>query len=85
MNYSKSKWVMPNPSIHPDRSRELLALFELTSNNNPSAVKGGGIRSQGPGCEAVVDYRDPLATPDLESSGFPEGQKRWRNIERIMV
>jgi len=25
-----------------------------------------------------------LATPDLESSGFPEGEKRWPKIDPIL-
>jgi hypothetical protein len=40
---------------------------------DPSVAKVGGPQSQGAKGEAVVDYCDPLATPDLESSGFPEG------------
>jgi hypothetical protein len=40
---------------------------------NPNVAKVGGLQSQGTKGEAVVVYCEPLATPDLESSGFPEG------------
>ena len=40
---------------------------------NPSVAKVGGLQNQGAKGEAVVGYCDPLATPDLEPSGFPEG------------
>jgi hypothetical protein len=36
-------------------------------------AKAGGFQSQGVEGEAVVVYREPLTTPDLMSSGFPEG------------
>ena len=39
----------------------------------PNVAKVGGLQNQGDKGEAVLGYRDPLATPDLESSGFPEG------------
>jgi len=42
-------------------------------NLNPSVAKVGGLQSQGAKDEAVIIYCDPLATPDLELSGFPEG------------
>ncbi len=38
---------------------------------HPIVAKVGGLQSQGVDGEAVVIYREPLATPDLESSGFP--------------
>ena len=37
------------------------------------AVKVGGLHSQGAKGAAVVVYCKPLATLDLEPSGFPEG------------
>ena len=40
---------------------------------NPNVAKAGGLQSQGAKGEAVVDYCEPLATWDLEPSGFPEG------------
>jgi hypothetical protein len=33
----------------------------------------GGLQSQGAKGEAVVGYREPLATLNLKSSGMPEG------------
>ncbi len=39
----------------------------------PNGAKDGGLQSQGGKGAAVVIYCKPLATPDLESSGFPEG------------
>ena len=38
---------------------------------NPNVAKAGGGQSHGAKGEAVVLYRDPLATQDLGSSGFP--------------
>jgi hypothetical protein len=40
---------------------------------NPNVAKAGGLQSQGAKGDAVVGYCKPLATPDLEPSGFPEG------------
>jgi len=39
----------------------------------PNVAKAGGLQSQGVKGEAVVVYREPLTTPDLMFSGFPEG------------
>ena len=39
----------------------------------PNVAKAGGLQSQGVKGEAVVVYRESLTTPDLMSSGFPEG------------
>jgi len=36
---------------------------------DPSVAKTGGLQSQGVKSEAVVSYRNPLATQDLKSSG----------------
>jgi hypothetical protein len=38
----------------------------------PSLQKSEGSRAKAPGGEAVVCYCEPPATPDLESSGFPQ-------------
>jgi hypothetical protein len=38
-----------------------------------NVAKVGEIQSQGVKGEAVVIYREPLITPDLKFSGFPEG------------
>jgi len=38
--------------------------------------KPEGDRAKAPRVKAVIVYRDPLATPDLVSSGFPAGEKR---------
>jgi len=38
-----------------------------------NVAKAGGLQSQGVKGEAVVIYREPLITPDLKFSGFPEG------------
>jgi hypothetical protein len=40
---------------------------------DPNVAKVGGIQSQGAKGAAVVSYCKPLATPDLEPSGFPDG------------
>ncbi len=40
---------------------------------HPIVAKVGGLQSQGVDGEAVVIYREPLTTLDLESSGFPGG------------
>jgi hypothetical protein len=37
---------------------------------HPNSANAGGLQSQGAKGEAVVVYCDPLATPDMESSGF---------------
>jgi len=39
----------------------------------PNVAKVGGLQSQGARGEAVVIYCEPLATPDLEPSGFSNG------------
>ena len=41
--------------------------------DHPHVAKAGGLQSQGAKGAVVVGYRKPLATPDLESSGFPVG------------
>jgi len=48
----------------------------LMVNVNPNVAKAGGLQSQGEKGEAVVNYRKPLTTQDLEFSGFPEGERR---------
>ena len=40
---------------------------------NPIVAKDGWLQSRGIKGEAVVIYRNPLITMDLESSGFPVG------------
>ncbi len=40
-----------------------------------NVAKAGGLQSQGGKGEAVVNYRKPLTTQDLEFSGFPEGEQ----------
>jgi len=37
----------------------------------PNVAKAGAIQSQGAKGAAVVFYCNPLATPDLDCSGFP--------------
>jgi len=37
----------------------------------PNVAKAGAIQSQGTKGAAVVIYCNPLATPDLNGSGFP--------------
>jgi hypothetical protein len=39
----------------------------------PIVAKAGRLQSRGIKGEAVVIYRNPLITKDLESSGFPVG------------
>jgi len=38
-----------------------------------NVAKVGGLQSQGVKGDAVVGYREPLTTQDLEPSGFPGG------------
>ena len=38
---------------------------------NPNVAKAGGLQSRGAEGEAVETYCEPLATKDLDSSGFP--------------
>jgi hypothetical protein len=38
---------------------------------SPNAAKAGELQSQGAGGEAVSIYCEPMATRDLEFSGFP--------------
>ena len=38
---------------------------------NPNVAKAGGLQSRGAEGEAVILYCEPLATLDLEFSGFP--------------
>ena len=40
---------------------------------NPIVAKAGWLQSRGIKDEAVIIYRNPLITKDLESSGFPRG------------
>jgi hypothetical protein len=47
---------------------------------NPIAAKAGGIQSQGAKGAAVAIYCNPLATPDLDSSGFPFRVKNEKSI-----
>jgi len=42
----------------------------LCTKLNPNVAKAGGLKSQGVEGEAVIVYREPLATPDLMSSGL---------------
>jgi molecular chaperone DnaJ len=69
-------------AISPVRSFETFSpsfdeIFDwLWSNFYPSVAKAGGCQSQGAKGEAVALYCDPLATPDLASSGFPGRVKK---------
>jgi hypothetical protein len=45
----------------------------------PNVAKAGGSQSQDAKGEAVALYCDPLATPDLASSGFPGRVKKSEN------
>jgi len=51
--------------------RRLTAVSALFSRLDPSVAKAGAIQSQGAKGAAVVIYCNPLATPDLDGSGFP--------------
>jgi len=48
-------------------------MFLCNDGVNPNVVKAGALQSQGTRGEAVALYCDPLVTPDLRCSGFPEG------------
>jgi hypothetical protein len=45
----------------------------MERNVHPNVAKAGGLQRQGAKGAAVVVYCKPLATPDMKSSGFPEG------------
>ena len=49
------------------------ASLPKNSKVNPNVAKVGGLQSQDGEGEAVVHYREPLTTRDLEPSGFPVG------------
>jgi hypothetical protein len=49
------------------------AKIQYFSKINPIVAKAGWLQSRGIKGEAVVIYRNPLITKDLESSGFPRG------------
>ncbi|BBO78129.1 hypothetical protein DSCW_55460 [Desulfosarcina widdelii] len=51
--------------------RRLTAVSAFFSRLDPNVVKAGAIQSQGVKGAAVVIYCNPLATPDLDCSGFP--------------
>jgi hypothetical protein len=51
---------------------------------HPNVAKVGGLQSQGAKGEAIVVYCEPLATQDMELSGFPAGEKRWPIIGPIL-
>jgi hypothetical protein len=42
---------------------------------NPNVAKAGGVQRQGIKGEDVIFYFEPLITPYLKSSRFPEGEK----------
>ena len=48
-----------------------------------NVAKVGGLQSPGVKGDAVVGYREPLTTQDLESSGFPGGQTTWQNRRHL--
>ena len=50
----------------------------------PIVAKVGGLHSQGGKGAAVVGYRKPLATPDMESSGFPRRGKKDGETELVL-
>ena len=56
----------------------------MVSGGYPYVAKVGGLQSQGAKGEAIVIYCEPLATKDLEPSGFPAGEKRWPIIAPIL-
>jgi molecular chaperone DnaJ len=64
-------WLWSNfSSVEKPKSRRVQNL------THPSVAKAGGCQSQGAKGEAVALYCDPLATPDLASSGFPGRVKK---------
>ena len=58
-----------DPHVH---LREPGATHKEDFASGTAAAIAGGFRSQGAEGEAVIGYRDPLATLDLKSSSFPE-------------
>jgi hypothetical protein len=42
---------------------------------NPNVAKAGGLQRQGIKGEDVIFYFEPLITPHLKFSRFPEGEK----------
>jgi len=59
------------PRRDPETGQSRLYLFG--NYLNPNVAKAGGLQSQGVRGDAVISYRNPMATQDLKSSGFPEG------------
>jgi len=63
-------------SIAPHPFRVVFSMgipYRCKSGFYPIVAKVGGLQSQGAKGEAVVIYCEPIATPDLEFSGFPVG------------
>jgi len=50
----------------------LTAAENILNSVNTNVAKAGAIQSQDAKGAAVVIYCNPLATPDLDCSGFPE-------------
>jgi hypothetical protein len=53
--------------------------FSCWGSIDPNVAKAGAIQSQGAKGAAVVFYCKPLATPDLDCSGFPVRVKTCEN------
>ncbi len=73
---------MRNPTAHGGLA--VSTLMKLKGIFYPIVAKIGGRKSQGAEGDAVVIYCEPLATRDLESSGFPAGEKRWPETDPIL-
>jgi hypothetical protein len=56
------------PGLNPMPESRRRKLFDRLE---PNVSKAGAIQSQGAKGVAVVIYCNPLATPDLDCSGFP--------------
>ena len=54
---------------------DITAIFYKFIYLYPNVAKAGALQSQGTKGDAVALYCDPLVTPDMKRSGFPEGRK----------
>jgi hypothetical protein len=53
--------------------------------HNPGVAKVGGLQSSGGKGEAVVRYREPMTTQDLEPSGFPARVNNMAKLARSFL
>ena len=64
-------WDVYRTNVRARRFVERTLHITIEGCIDPNVAKAGGLQSQGVKGEAVIGYRDPLTTRDLESSSFP--------------